>query len=38
VKTSAWREVAETLREKLGYDYFCFLSAIDWMPSPYGRG
>ena len=22
----------------MGFDYFCFLSAIDWMPSPYGRG
>ena len=21
-----------------GFDYFCFLSAIDWMPSPYGKG
>jgi NADH-quinone oxidoreductase subunit C len=21
-----------------GFDYFCFLSAIDWLPSPYGRG
>jgi NADH-quinone oxidoreductase subunit C len=38
VKTSAWRDAASALREKLGYDYFCFLSAIDWMPSPYGRG
>ncbi len=38
VKTSAWRESASTLRDKLGFDYFCFLSAIDWMPSPYGRG
>ena len=22
----------------VGCDYFCFLSGIDWMPSPYGRG
>ena len=22
----------------MGFEYFCFLSAIDWMPSPYGRG
>ena len=21
-----------------GFDYFCFLSAIDWMPSPFGKG
>jgi NADH-quinone oxidoreductase subunit C len=23
---------------ELGFEYFCFLSALDWMPSPYGRG
>jgi len=22
----------------LGFDYFCFLSAIDWLPSPFGKG
>ena len=22
----------------MGFHYFCFLSAIDWMPSPFGRG
>jgi NADH-quinone oxidoreductase subunit C len=22
----------------MGFEYFCFLSAIDWMPSPFGRG
>ena len=38
VSTSAWRSAAETLRDRLGFDYFCFLSAIDWMPSPYGKG
>ena len=27
----------EALRE-MGFEYFCFLSALDWMPSPYGRG
>ena len=37
VDASAWRTVAETLRG-LGYTYFCFLSAIDWMPSPFGKG
>jgi len=25
-------------RQSLGCEYFCFLSAIDWMPSPYGKG
>ena len=23
---------------RIGCEYFCFLSAIDWMPSPFGRG
>ena len=32
-----WRSTAETLKS-LGYTYFCFLSAIDWMPSPFGKG
>src|SRR5262245_31705630 len=22
----------------MGFEYFCFLSALDWLPSPYGRG
>jgi NADH-quinone oxidoreductase subunit C len=26
------------LRHRLGFEYFDFLSAIDWLPSPYGRG
>ena len=38
VRTDAWRDAGLALRDKLGMDYFCFLSAIDWMPSPYGRG
>ena len=37
VDRSAWRRTAEVLRGA-GFDYFCFLSAIDWLPSPYGRG
>lgn len=37
VRTDAWRATGETLRG-LGYTYFCFLSAIDWMPSPFGKG
>ncbi len=27
-----WRRAAEVLRHQLSYDYFCFLSAVDWMP------
>lgn len=38
VRTADWKSSLTTLRNALGYDYFCFLSAIDWMPSPYGRG
>jgi NADH-quinone oxidoreductase subunit C len=37
VELSAWRRTAEVLAAA-GFDYFCFLSAIDWMPSPWGRG
>lgn len=37
VRTDAWRDTGLALNE-LGFHYFCFLSAIDWMPSPYGRG
>ena len=38
VRTDAWRATGIALREQLGMDYFCYLSAIDWMPSPFGRG
>ena len=37
VSPDAWVTTGNTLKS-LGYSYFCFLSAIDWMPSPYGRG
>jgi NADH-quinone oxidoreductase subunit C len=37
VASDAWAETAEVARNRLGARYFCFLSAIDWMPSPYGR-
>lgn len=37
VALGAWRRAGEVLRDA-GFHYFCFLSAIDWMPSPYGRG
>ena len=32
VERAAWRRTAEVCR-KLGFDYFCFLSGIDWAPS-----
>ena len=38
VRADVWRQAGEVLRDQLGCDYFCFLSAIDWMPSPFGRG
>jgi NADH-quinone oxidoreductase subunit C len=31
-----WREAAEAAKA-LGFTYFCFLSAIDWLPSPFGK-
>ena len=37
VATGAWREAGEVARRKLGFGYFCFLSGIDWRPSPFGR-
>jgi len=38
VRTDAWRAAGLALRDVVGCDYFCFISAIDWLPSPYGRG
>jgi NADH-quinone oxidoreductase subunit C len=38
VRTDAWREAGLVLRDTVGCDYFCFLSGIDWLPSPFGRG
>jgi NADH-quinone oxidoreductase subunit C len=37
VATDAWSEAALVLRDRLDARYFCFLSAIDWLPSPFGR-
>jgi NADH-quinone oxidoreductase subunit C len=31
VDRGAWRAAAEACR-RLGFDYFCFLSGLDWMP------
>jgi len=38
VATDAWATSAAALKASLGFDYFCFLSAIDWLPSPFGKG
>ena len=37
VASDAWATTAEYLCEELGFSYFNFLSAIDWLPSPFGR-
>jgi NADH-quinone oxidoreductase subunit C len=37
VATAAWADAAEVARDKAGCRFFDFLSAIDWLPSPYGR-
>ncbi len=37
VTADSWRTTAEVARHALGARYFCFLSVIDWLPSPYGR-
>jgi NADH-quinone oxidoreductase subunit C len=37
VTRASWREAGFVLRDKLGCRHFTFLSAIDWMPSPFGR-
>jgi len=31
VDRKAWLKAGEVLREKHGFDYFCFLSGIDWL-------
>ena len=37
IERGAWGPLAEYLRSELGFAYFGFLSAIDWLPSPFGR-
>jgi NADH-quinone oxidoreductase subunit C len=37
VTADSWRAAGEFARDRLGCTYFDFLSAIDWMPSPFGR-
>jgi NADH-quinone oxidoreductase subunit C len=38
VATTAWREAGLAARHRLDCEYFDFLSVLDWLPSPYGRG
>jgi NADH-quinone oxidoreductase subunit C len=35
--TEAWEPGGRVCRDLLGLRYFCFLSVIDWLPSPFGR-
>jgi NADH-quinone oxidoreductase subunit C len=37
VARDAWVDAADAAKGKLGCHFFDFLSAIDWMPSPWGR-
>ncbi|MEL6980819.1 MAG: NADH-quinone oxidoreductase subunit C [Actinomycetota bacterium] len=37
VSTEAWGDTADYLRNRQRFRFFDYLSAIDWMPSPYGR-
>ncbi len=37
VSIGSWLATAEALRGTCGMSYFNFLSAIDWLPSPFGR-
>ena len=37
VTAEVWRDAATAARNTLGCTSFTFLSAIDWMPSPFGR-
>lgn len=37
VSTESWRATGLALKSA-GFTWFSFLSAIDWMPSPYGKG
>jgi NADH-quinone oxidoreductase subunit C len=37
LSAESWKPAAEALQRN-GFEFFSFLSAIDWMPSPYGRG
>ena len=37
ISTEAWAGTADYLRHRQRFRFFDFLSAIDWMPSPYGR-
>ncbi len=37
VTNESWSDTADYLRNRQRFRFFDFVSAIDWMPSPYGR-
>ena len=37
VTPESWKETHRILRDEMGFKFFEFLSAIDWMPSPFGK-
>ena len=37
IAASSWVDAARFARDKLGRNWIDFISAIDWMPNPYGR-
>jgi len=37
VDAAAWLTTAEIAKHKFAFTFFDYLSAIDWMPSPFGR-
>ena len=37
VTPEAWQRTHKALRDDAGFHFFEFLSAIDWMPSPFGK-
>jgi len=37
VSSEAWSDTADYLRNRQRFRFFDYLSAIDWLPSPYGR-
>lgn len=37
VTRDAWATTADVARNRMGFGFFDFLSAMDWLPSPFGR-
>ena len=37
VDAAAWGDLAMFLKSGMGFGFFSWLSAIDWLPSPFGR-